>query len=61
MVLTHIQLYPYIATILLILFTMPASTETAEQSFSAMNRIKTFVSSTRTNDRLSATATLHRD
>jgi hypothetical protein len=33
LVLTNIELYPYIATILLTLLTMHASTATAEQSF----------------------------
>jgi hypothetical protein len=46
LVLTNIELYPYIATILLTLLTMNASTATAEQSFSAMNRIETYVRST---------------
>jgi hypothetical protein len=40
LVLTNIELYPFIATILLpTLLTMTASTETGERSFSEMNRI----------------------
>ena len=35
-ILTHIELYPYIATILLTLLTMPASSAAAERSFSAI-------------------------
>ena len=39
LVLTNIELYPFIATILLTLLTMTASTETGERSFCEMNRI----------------------
>lgn len=38
---------------------MPASTATAEWSFSMMKRIKTYLRSTMTTERLSALATLH--
>ena len=45
--------------ILLILSTMPASTVTAERSFSTMKQIKTYLRSTMTTERLSTLATLH--
>jgi len=59
LLLTNIERYPYIATILLILLTMPASTATTERSFSAMNGINTYVRSTMTTERLSSLAILH--
>lgn len=40
LVLTNIEFYPYIATLLLTLLTMSASTAAAEWSFSAMHRVK---------------------
>ena len=42
-----------------ILVTMPSSSATAERSFSAMKRIKTYLRSTMGNDRLSSLALLH--
>jgi len=39
LLLTNNELYPYIATILLTLLTMPTLTATTERSFSAMNGI----------------------
>ncbi|CAG2229547.1 unnamed protein product [Mytilus edulis] len=59
LVTTNKNLYPNISTIISVLLTMPASTATAERSFSAMNRIKTYLRSTMGTDRLSALATLH--
>ena len=56
---TNRNFYPSISTILLILLTMPASTITADRSFSTMKRIKTYLRSTMTTERLSALATLH--
>jgi hypothetical protein len=37
---TNEELYPSISTVLLILYTMPASTATTERSFSALRRLK---------------------
>lgn len=56
---TNKDLYPNISVIISILLTMPASTATAERSFSAMNRIKTYLRTTMRTDRLSALALLH--
>jgi hypothetical protein len=38
---TKEELYPSISTVLLILYTMPASTATTERSFSVLRRLKT--------------------
>ncbi|CAC5359187.1 unnamed protein product [Mytilus coruscus] len=56
---TNKNLYPNISAIISVLLTMPASTATAERSFSAMNRIKTHLRTTMRTDRLSALAMLH--
>lgn len=52
-------LYIQIECIVKIFLTMPVSTATAERSFSAMKRIKTYLRSTMTTDRLSSLAMLH--
>jgi hypothetical protein len=57
--LTNKDLYPFIYTIPSILVTMPSSSATAERSFSAMKRIKTYLRSTMGNGRLSSLALLH--
>jgi hypothetical protein len=43
---TNEELYPSISTVLLILYTMPASTATTERSFSVLRRLKTYVRTT---------------
>ena len=60
---TNEELYPSIRTVLLILYTMPASTATTERSFSALRRLKTYLRTTMLHDRLTSLAVLnvHRD
>ncbi|CAC5416458.1 unnamed protein product [Mytilus coruscus] len=53
------ELYPNIFCILQILLTMPPSTATAERSFSALKRVKTYLRSTMGQERLSSLALLH--
>ena len=55
-------LYPSIDTILIklcILLTMPVASATAEMSFSVLRRLKTYVSSTMKNNRLSSLGLMH--
>ncbi|XP_013381238.1 52 kDa repressor of the inhibitor of the protein kinase [Lingula anatina] len=52
-------LFPNIHRILKILLTMPVSTATAERSFSAMRRLKTYLRSTMSDKRLSSLGLLH--
>ena len=55
-------LYPSIDTILIklcILLTMPVTSATAEMPFSVLRRLKTYVRSTMTNDRLSSLGLMH--
>ena len=56
---TNEELYPSISTVLLILYTMPASTATTERSFSALRRLKTYLRTTMLQDRLTSLAVLH--
>ena len=56
---TNEELYPSIRTVLLILYTMPASTATTERSFSALRRLKTYLRTTMLQDRLTSLAVLH--
>ena len=56
---TNEELYPSISTVLLILYTMPASTATTERSFSALRRLKTSLRTTMLQDRLTSLAVLH--
>ena len=56
---TNEELYPSI--VLLILYTMPASTATTERSFSALRRLKTYLRTTMLQDRLTSLAVLHVD
>jgi hypothetical protein len=56
---TNEELYPSISTVLLILFTMPASTVTMERSFSDLRRLKTYLRTTMLQDRLTSLAVLH--
>ena len=59
---TNGDIYPNIYTCLLILITMPATTSTAERSFSEISitrRVKTDVRSTMLTERLSSLAVLH--
>ena len=53
------ELYPSISTVLLILYTMPASTATTERSFSVLRRLKTYLRTTILQDRLTSLAVLH--
>ena len=56
---TNEELYPSIRTVLLILYTMPASTATTVRSFSALRRLKTYLRTTMLQDRLTSLAVLH--
>ncbi|XP_052778135.1 uncharacterized protein LOC128215492 [Mya arenaria] len=51
--------YPCISIILQILLTMPATFASCERSFSSMRRIKTYLRSTMTGERLSSLGVLH--
>ncbi|MCG7879675.1 MAG: hAT family dimerization domain-containing protein [Candidatus Thiodiazotropha endolucinida] len=53
------QLYPNVYTCLVVLITMLVATATAERSFSVMRRVKTYLRSTMTTERLSSLALLH--
>lgn len=53
------QLYPNIHTMIKVLLTMPVSTATVERSFSSLRRLKTYMRSTMTNERLTGLALLH--
>ena len=55
---TNEELYPSISTVLLILYTMPASTATMERSFSVLRRLKTYLT-TMLQDRLTSLTVLH--
>ena len=55
---TNEELYPSISTVLLILYTMPASTATTERSFSALRRLNTYLRTTMMHDRLTSLAIL---
>ena len=56
---TNEELYPSISTVLLILYTMRASTATTERSFSALRRLKTSLRTTMLQDGLTSLAVLH--
>lgn len=56
---TSCNLYPCIYKIFSILLAMPASSATAERSFSAMRRIKNFLRATMADERLSGLAMMH--
>lgn len=56
---TNKDLYPNIFTCLVILLTMPVSTASAERAFSVMRRVKTYLRSTMTSQRMSGLAMLH--
>jgi hypothetical protein len=56
---TNEELYPSISTVLLILYTMPASTAKTERSFSVLRRLKTYLRTTMLQDRLTSLAVLH--
>ncbi|XP_062595649.1 52 kDa repressor of the inhibitor of the protein kinase-like [Saccostrea cucullata] len=53
------DLYPNIFTVLSVLISMPVSTASAERSFSVMRRVKSYMRSTMSTERLSALAMLH--
>ena len=53
------ELYPSISTVLLILYTMPASTATTGISFAVLRRLKTYLRTTMLQDRLTSLAVLH--
>ena len=53
------ELYPSISTVLLILYTMPASTATTGRSFSVLRRLKTYLRTTMLQDHLTSLAVLH--
>ena len=47
------QFYPNAHQCILVLITMPVSTATAERSFSTMKRVKSYLRSTMTTERMS--------
>jgi len=51
--------YPNVHKLLTILATLPVTTATAERSFSTLRRLKTYLRSTMTADRLTSLALLH--
>lgn len=53
------QYYPNVRRCLVVLLTMPVSTATAERSFSTMKRVKTYLRSTMTTERLSGLGLLN--
>ena len=53
------DLYPNLYAAVVILMVMPVSTATAERSFSAMRRLKNYLRSTMTTERLSGLALMH--
>ena len=56
---TNADLYPNVYTCLHKLLSMPVSTATAERSFSAMRRLKTYLRSTMSTERMSGLGLLH--
>lgn len=56
---TNPDAYPSVHTVFMLLLTMPATSASCERSFSSMRRIKTYLRSTMTGDRLSALGVLH--
>ena len=53
------DLYPNLHTVFHVLLTMPVTSATAERSFSALRRLKSYMRSTMGSERLSALALLH--
>ena len=53
------QAYPSVCNFIQIILTLPATTVEAEQSFSCMRRVKTWLRSSMTSDRLSDLCVLH--
>ena len=53
------NMLPEVSTLLQIYFTLPVTTATAERSFSALRRLKTFLRSTMTQPRLNSAMLLH--
>jgi hypothetical protein len=53
------QFFPNIHKVLKVLLTMPVSTASAERSFSGLRRLKTYLRSTMTEQRLTGLALLH--
>ena len=53
------ELYPNICTVMTVSATRPTSTAGSERSFSALKRLKTYIRSTMTEDRLTGLAMLH--
>jgi hypothetical protein len=53
------ELYPNIHRAVKVLLTMPVTSATAERSFSALKRIKTYLRSTMVEDRLSGLSLMH--
>ena len=53
------ELFPEVGTLVRLLMTLPASSATAERSFSALRRLKTWLRSTMTQRRVNAAAVCH--
>ena len=51
--------YPNIHRLLTVLATLPVTTASAERAFSTLRRLKTYLRSTMTSERLTSTALLH--
>ena len=56
---TNKTLYPDIFICLVVLITMPVSTASAERQFSIMRRVKNYMRSTMSTERMSGLAVLH--
>ena len=52
-------MFPEVNKLLQLLLTLPASSATAERSFSALHRLKTWLRSTMRQDRLTSVAVCH--
>ena len=57
--LSHASLYPNVKTLLIILAVLPVTTCTSERSHSGLKRIKTFLRSSMTNERLTGLTLMH--
>ena len=53
------ELYPSVKLLLTILITLPASTTSAERSFSSLRRLKTWLRNKKNDDRLTGLALMH--
>ncbi|XP_025415260.1 uncharacterized protein LOC112686978 [Sipha flava] len=54
----HQDIYPQVTKLCQLVLTIPSTTASSERSMSTLNRIKTFLRNTMTNDRLSSLSSL---